>query len=1566
MKRLQKLTALFLTVVFVFALFPATSFATAKAAGSAAAEVILGSGTAVGVTGGSDPLPSRYDGRDHGYVPPIRVQNWNHGTCWVFAAIACVECNLIKNGVINPETGNPATTSDVDLSETALAYFHFSNAHDKLGMLEGDQSIPLGLDFLKNCDLGSAVALTLMRWTGPVSETYPAVNNDRVTTSGISAEYGCNYDFAHVESVEWIPISDRDAVKRAIMEYGAATIGMHVDPNYVNTQTDGYYLPPKAALSHQIDHFLAIVGWDDNFPTTSFSRYGTPSQNGAWICKNSQGRFSPTNDDYLYVSYEDYFMQTDTCYFYKVGNLDNYQYNYQYDGTCNDRAYLSADSGTQIANVFTANGHETLKAVAVNVRDQGVSYTLDVYRNPTGRDPSSGVKVSTQTGSFAYPGYFTVPLNTAVELNANDTFAVVFTLTSSASNGSSLRLPYDCSAAVDHVQWVHVDHGDTSFYRPAGGAWTDCPNHGDFRIKAYTDDYVYTVTYDVSAESNNDAYGTVSVTGSTITASPAEGYYVSGCEVISGTATYAIDGNTILVYPSSDCTVRVIFAATPTYCVNFLSCGVSVGSQNVAVNGQITLPSVVPETPDDWSFCGWVTQSVEETADEPIYYAPGARYTVQSDSVLYALFTRTQGNSEVGFQLLTAAPDTWEGNYVITYTASAGSMRVLKGKASVTGADGMSTAECAPALSGTGIQLNQNLLTNVAEAYQFHIFPNGSNYYIQNVGFGSYIGGTTTLFALTSSNGSFLPWTLTMSNGAAQMKNVYKGNYLNYNTSGFFNLTSSAGGSIFLWKEAPLGTTYYSTEFAPAHVHTVQHVDAVAATCTSAGQAAYYSCNSTSCPLYGQVFADEALTEALTDLTVPALGHTENAAVEENRVEPTETAEGGYDTVVYCARCGAELSRTHTTLPALPVVHTHVLTFFPAAAPTCVEAGHSAYYFCEGCGRYFSDAAGANEISPEDTVIPATGNHSYGAWSSNRNGTHSRVCTVCSTVDTVNCTYTNVVTPPTATERGYTTHTCGVCGYSFVDTFVDVVGETFTISFSVPEGVNPVASMQCSSKKAINLPTPGAPDGCTFVGWTLAPVSTTTELPSIVQSKNYKPTASRTLYALYSARVGDDTPYYAPLTAKPGFWSGNYVITCGDTPNGLYLIKGLAGTKNYESSSSGGAIPLASSGMTYADGKLIGQAAPYVFKISLIAPDYVNYSISSKATGSYLGNCSTFLYSHNSYIPTYCKWTFAFNANNGTVTATNTATLSYIYLSFSSNRYFMVGPEDPGTLRFWKETIPEGITYYASVPDLSQMPAAPAEPLPDTVHTISFSVPNGVSPIPDVIADRDSVITLPTAEVPEGCVFLGWIKDALPAASSMPRNVLTGSYTVTENAQLHALYSYYDGGTPSFRRLSSAPSDWNGNYVITCNAANGSVYVLNALSGNTRYESVSCDGTKLLSDVGITVDGDCLTNVPRTTVFKIAKISGSYHTIQNTSSNTYVSVISSYLSCQTTYSAAYCRWSFSMSNGAVVARTAATTRYPYLALANRNFFALSTTAPTNIYFWKECDGAVLRYSTFPA
>ena len=47
--------------------------------------------------------------------------------------------------------------------------------------------------------------------------------------------------------------------------------------------------------------------------------------------------------------------------------------------------------------------------------------------------------------------------------------------------------------------------------------------------------------------------------------------------------------------------------------------------------------------------------------------------------------------------------------------------------------------------------------------------------------------------------------------------------------------------------------------------------------------------------------------------------------------------------------------------------------------PTCTESGVKDYYKCNDCGKMFSDEKCTNEITKDETIIPATG-HNYGEW----------------------------------------------------------------------------------------------------------------------------------------------------------------------------------------------------------------------------------------------------------------------------------------------------------------------------------------------------------------------------------------------------------------------------------------------------------------------------------------------------------------------------------------------------------------------------------------------------------
>ena len=144
-------------------------------------------------------------------------------------------------------------------------------------------------------------------------------------------------------------------------------------------------------------------------------------------------------------------------------------------------------------------------------------------------------------------------------------------------------------------------------------------------------------------------------------------------------------------------------------------------------------------------------------------------------------------------------------------------------------------------------------------------------------------------------------------------------------------------------------------------------------------------------------YACGACSEAVVGNIVDATGHSPAAAVEENRVEPTCTVVGSYDSVVYCGVCNTELSRTPNTIDATG--HTAGTAVEEnRVEPTCTVAGsYDSVVYCTVC---------KTELSRTPNTIPATGHTAGTAVEENRKeptctdkGSYDSVvyCTVCKT-----------------------------------------------------------------------------------------------------------------------------------------------------------------------------------------------------------------------------------------------------------------------------------------------------------------------------------------------------------------------------------------------------------------------------------------------------------------------------------------------------------------------------------------------------------------------------------------
>jgi len=211
------------------------------------------------------------------------------------------------------------------------------------------------------------------------------------------------------------------------MQYGALKASYYHDDDHYNTGTDGYYYTGSATGSN---HAIAIVGWDDNYPASSFLT--APPGNGAFIIKNSWGTWWG-DDGYFYISYHDPIILSSIYAFSTTESLTNYTRIYQYDplGKLSSTGYGSTTAWA--ANIFTAAGDDAIKAVSFHAASPSTSYTVKVYTGVSS-NPTSGTLTHTQTGTVSLPGYHTIPLDNVVMVSNGQKFSIVMKLTTPGYN----------------------------------------------------------------------------------------------------------------------------------------------------------------------------------------------------------------------------------------------------------------------------------------------------------------------------------------------------------------------------------------------------------------------------------------------------------------------------------------------------------------------------------------------------------------------------------------------------------------------------------------------------------------------------------------------------------------------------------------------------------------------------------------------------------------------------------------------------------------------------------------------------------------------------------------------------------------------------------------------------------------------------------------------------------------------------------------------------------------------------------------------------------------------------
>ena len=401
-----------------------------------------------------DPLPATYDLTALNRVSPVKDQGTS-GACWAFSAIGSLESGLLplqpadfsENNLKNESGFDPDPNSGGGNNDMAIAY--------------------------------------LARWNGPLLET------DDPFDPGSTTSVTETQAQVHVQDVIALARrtgpTDNDAIKRAIMDYGAVSVSMYMGGQNTSQIAAGATTSYFSSVAATPNHAVLLVGWIDGRPAADFTDYDSgnavPSGDGAFIVKNSYGTDWGA-DGYFYISYYDVNLAKDNCFVYPAAEpVINYAVNYQYDllGYTGSASY---GGDIWMANIYTKQTEDgDLAAVSFYNLQTDTTYRVYVIEDFLSSADLDAGRTLAATGTLADCGYFTVDLDAPVSIQPGHQFAVVVQLTSAGASYAPIE------QAVSNYSSAATAHTGESFVSYDGSSWQDLTTvipSANLCLKAFT------------------------------------------------------------------------------------------------------------------------------------------------------------------------------------------------------------------------------------------------------------------------------------------------------------------------------------------------------------------------------------------------------------------------------------------------------------------------------------------------------------------------------------------------------------------------------------------------------------------------------------------------------------------------------------------------------------------------------------------------------------------------------------------------------------------------------------------------------------------------------------------------------------------------------------------------------------------------------------------------------------------------------------------------------------------------------------------------------------------------
>ena len=269
-------------------------------------------------------IPEKYDLRD--YITITKKYQSNYGICYACTSMEAVETNIaLKMGL------------EERLSEVHLAMVS-EQFRGGLFVLDNSPYYSLGYGPVKYSDWNIS-NVELNKDTDPICKTISTLCKDDSEGSVTDEEKNVAItkmkesvpDYYVLKTVSDFPTIDgekkqgddyatyestikevRNKLKQHIMNNGALISGVYLkygDTTQVRKNDDGKTCMYTKNKETSENHEIAIIGWDDTFPASSFPTGMKPKHDGAWLAVNSWGTMWG-DQGYCWISYDDYYVES--------------------------------------------------------------------------------------------------------------------------------------------------------------------------------------------------------------------------------------------------------------------------------------------------------------------------------------------------------------------------------------------------------------------------------------------------------------------------------------------------------------------------------------------------------------------------------------------------------------------------------------------------------------------------------------------------------------------------------------------------------------------------------------------------------------------------------------------------------------------------------------------------------------------------------------------------------------------------------------------------------------------------------------------------------------------------------------------------------------------------------------------------------------------------------------------------------------------------------------------------------------------------------------------------------